>query len=73
VGEPYVGIDSEWRPALTMFDKSRPAILQLSGENEAFIVDLISLANSEELDLVLSAIFTHPDTVCIGFDISNDL
>lgn len=56
-----------------MFDKSRPAILQLSGKNEAYIVDLVGLANNQELDSALSAIFTHPGTVCIGFAIENDL
>jgi hypothetical protein len=41
-----VGMDSEWRPQMTKFDMMRPALLQLSDENDSFLIDLISLANS---------------------------
>jgi hypothetical protein len=27
IGKPYVGMDSEWRPTMTKFEKMRPAIL----------------------------------------------
>jgi hypothetical protein len=45
-----VGMDSEWRPQMTKFDVMRPALLQLSDEQNAFLIDLIALANSQLLD-----------------------
>lgn len=50
IGKPYVGMDSEWRPTMTKFEKMRPAILQLSDSNTAYLIDLVSLFNNEELD-----------------------
>jgi hypothetical protein len=47
---PYIGVDSEWRMTLSPLDKASPALLQLSSENEVFLVDLVSLKNSQELD-----------------------
>ena len=46
IGKPYVGMDSEWRPQMTKFDVMRPAILQLSDSNTAYLIDLVSLSNS---------------------------
>jgi hypothetical protein len=48
--EPFIGVDSEWRPSLAKFHKTNPAIFQISGANVAFIIDLISLKDSVELD-----------------------
>lgn len=50
VGREFVGMDSEWRPQMTKFDLMRPALLQLSDEQNAFLIDLVSLANSQVLD-----------------------
>ena len=43
----YIGIDTEWRSAKS------PAILQISNKNCAYLVDLIALGNSKELDNTL--------------------
>lgn len=45
-----IGIDSEWRPTLSKFSKTRPAIIQLSDGLKVFIIDMISLAESKILD-----------------------
>ena len=63
-------MDAEWRPN----DQScKPAILQLSDESQAFIIDFKSLQNSRPLDLALSSLFQQRHTVCIGFSFSGDL
>jgi hypothetical protein len=43
-------MDSEWRPTMTKFDLMRPALLQLSDSNTAYLIDLVSLANNQHLD-----------------------
>ena len=58
---------------MTKFDVMRPALLQLSDERNSFLIDLISLANSQVLDLVLTELFTHEKTVCIGFSFKSDM
>ncbi len=50
IGREFVGMDSEWRPQMTKFDVMRPALLQLSDEQNAFLIDLVALANSQVLD-----------------------
>ena len=59
IGAPMVGMDSEWRPVISPFDPMRPALLQLSSEKEAYLIDLISLAGNKELDKILTKVFTH--------------
>ena len=54
IGRPFVGVDAEWRcGAVNAFsangDKG-PAIIQLSSDQDACIVDLIGLANCPILD-----------------------
>ena len=68
-----VGMDSEWRPTLSKYDGTRPALFQLSDANTAYLIDLVALANSPVLDSVLTEIFTHPQTLCIGFSFKSDL
>lgn len=58
---------------MTKFDMMRPAILQLSDQNTAYLIDLISLVNNQELDQVLCEVFTNKDTVCVGFSFQSDL
>ena len=58
---------------MTKFDSMRPALLQLSDEHNAFLIDLISLANSPVLDQVLTELFTHDKTICIGFSFKSDM
>ena len=68
-----MGMDSEWRPTMTKFDLMRPALLQLSDSSTAYLIDLVSLANNQQLDQVLSEVFTNKDTICIGFSFKSDL
>ena len=73
IGKPIVGMDSEWRPTMTKFDSMRPALLQLSDETTAYLVDLVALAANPLLDNILTEIFTNPNTLCIGFSFKSDL
>ena len=57
IGKPVIGLDAEWRPNLTKFIKTRPAILQLSDANSAYLVDLIALAESQRLNEILTQVF----------------
>lgn len=41
--EPFIGVDSEWRPELSQYHKTRPSLFQISGANDAFLLDLVSL------------------------------
>ena len=73
LGKPFVGMDCEWRPTMTKLDLMRPALLQLSDQSNAFLIDLVALANSVVLDQMLCEIFTHKETVCIGFGFQSDM
>lgn len=65
-------MDSEWRPTMTKLDLMRPALLQLSDQTTAYLIDLVALANNTLLDQTLCEIFTHKETVCIGFGFQSD-
>lgn len=73
LSEPYIGVDSEWRPSLTKFHITAPALLQISGANVAFLVDLVSLKDSRELNSKLSEIFSNESSVIIGFSFGSDI
>jgi len=73
IGKPIIGMDSEWRPQMTRFDNMRPALLQLSDENTAYLIDLIRLSHNYTLDQTLIEIFTNPASLCIGFSFKSDL
>ena len=77
LGKRYIGVDAEWRAAIGFgsdaSSKGGPAIIQISSEKDAFIVDLIALANSQVLDTILCKVFNHPNTVIVGFSFHNDL
>ena len=73
IGKPIIGMDSEWRPTMTKFDNMRPALLQLSDENTAYLIDLVALAANHVLDEILTQIFTNPNSLCIGFSFKSDL
>lgn len=45
-----VGIDCEWRPAIVKFQKFKVSIIQIATEDRTYIVDLIALNDSEELN-----------------------
>ena len=70
--EEYIGIDSEWRPQLTQYLKTKPSLLQISGEKNAYLIDLVALQKSDVLDKKLSEIF-RSNSVIIGFGFSADI
>jgi len=72
IGVPMIGMDSEWRPTVKPFAEQRLAIFQLSSETDAYIIDLISLANNPILDAKLTEIFTDDRSLCIGFAFGSD-
>lgn len=51
--QPVIGLDCEWRPNLTKFIKTDPAILQISDATTAYIIDLLALKGSEKLAHIL--------------------
>jgi hypothetical protein len=56
--DKYIGVDSEWRPAVAKFHKTNPALFQISGSKQAFLLDFYTLGQSEELDQKLSQLFS---------------
>ena len=58
---------------MTKFDAMRPALLQISDEENAFLVDMVALAGSKVLDEVLTEIFNADNSVLIGFSFKSDL
>lgn len=71
--EKYIGVDSEWRPALTKFHKTSPALFQISGKKVAFLIDFVSLKDSVELDIKLQQVFTFKESVIVGFSFGSDV
>jgi hypothetical protein len=41
--DELIGVDSEWRPQLTQMHKTKPSLFQISGAQNAFLIDLVSL------------------------------
>lgn len=69
IGSDLIGMDAEWNPKNR---SERPAILQLSNQSTACIIDFTALANNRHLDDVLTQVFTDSRTICIGFAFSGD-
>jgi hypothetical protein len=73
-GQKFIGVDAEWRPQVHKWQKQNgPAILQIAGKGEAFIIDILKLSKSQKLDKVLKEIFTHKDSIIVGFGFTSDL
>ena len=67
-------MDSEWRPSVTKWHEVLgPAIFQISGSSDTFIIDILALKNSINLDNMLSSIFQNPKTIVVGFGFSSDI
>jgi len=74
IGQKYIGVDSEWRPQMHRWQETKgPAILQIAGKHDAFMIDMIGLAKNRQLDQVLSKIFSNKDTLVMGFGFASDL
>lgn len=71
--EELIGVDSEWRPQLTQYHKTAPSLFQISGSQNAFLIDLVSLRKSQALDQMLSQIFSNRNSTIIGFGFAADI
>lgn len=47
--------------------------MQIAGENEVFIIDMIALRQSKALDQMLTKVFSNEHSVIIGCGLSADL
>lgn len=73
-GQRFIGVDAEWRPQVHRWQKENgPAILQLGGKNEAFLIDIIKLSKNKALDQKLTQLFTQKSTTVVGFGFQSDL
>ncbi len=45
--EPFIGIDSEWRPSLVKFHSTKPALFQIGGEKNVFLIDFFTLGHCQ--------------------------
>jgi len=59
IGKEFVGVDCEWRAFHGDGTNSigAVAIIQISSDSDAFVIDLIALAESKVLDAVMCHIF----------------
>ena len=74
IDQKYVGVDAEWRPQMHRWQEAKgPALLQVAGQNEAFIIDVIGLSKNKKLDDLLCKIFSNPKTYIIGAGFSSDV
>ena len=75
VGQKYIGVDAEWRPDRPSWGimASGPAIIQIGGITETFIVDITNLKHSRKADLMLTSIFSCPETIICGFAFHGDI
>jgi hypothetical protein len=71
--EEYIGVDSEWRPHITSVGEQTPSILQLSGANNAYLIDLKSLGHNPELDKHLCKVFQNTSSTILGFGFQADV
>ena len=70
--DKFIGVDSEWRPGLATYYKTKPSLFQISGANDAFCIDFVSLQKSDVLNKMMTEIFSSPDITIIGFDFGGD-
>ena len=73
IGSEMIGMDSEWRPAISPYDSQRPGLLQLGSDKAAYLIDLVAFSDHKGLDEILTQVFTHENTLCIGFSFRSDL
>ena len=65
-------MDSEWRPGLTEYYKTKPALFQISGAKDAFCIDILALQKSPVLNKMMTEIFSNREATIIGFDFGSD-
>ena len=72
--EAFIGVDTEWKPYFgPQNTKTEVAIMQLSTNNCVFVIDMIALKNSKNLDDYLYDLFSQRQTTIVGFGFENDL
>jgi len=75
IGKEFVGVDCEWRAFHGDGTNSigAVAIIQISSDSDAFVIDLIALAESKVLDAVMCHIFLTSTVVGFSFDSDLDM
>lgn len=75
IGKDFVGVDCEWRAFTGEGTNSTGAIaiIQISSDTDAFLIDLIALAGSKVLDGVLCHVFLTSTVVGFSFDSDLDM
>jgi hypothetical protein len=73
LNEPYIGVDSEWRPSLAKFHNTKPALFQIGGAGVVFLIDFFTLQEHQGLDAKLTQIFSNPHSVIVGFAFNSDV
>lgn len=68
-----VALDSEWRTPLGKFQHTKSAILQIATPSAVFIIDLIALHQSTELDSKLFQVFGSSQIMKLGIGFDGDL
>ncbi|KAL4474433.1 hypothetical protein ABPG72_007832 [Tetrahymena utriculariae] len=70
-----IGLDGEFRPAVTKLDNNSQslALLQLATKNYCFLFDPTALKNEKEYELLQQNIFQNPNILKIGHTISGDI
>lgn len=72
---PVLGIDAEWRPAVSEVPRSPPSLLQVASSTDVCLLDLLSLASNEDgapaLKACLGRVLSH--ALVLGFDVGEDL
>ena len=68
-----VSLDSEWKLELGKFKTSKISILQIGKPDVVYIIDLIALHTSPELDSKLFQLFSNPKIMKIGVGFDYDM
>ena len=67
-----LGFDCEWRPALIKFTQYPVSIFQIATRTDVYILDLIALNGSKELNTLLSTVFLDSNIVKVGLSFAED-
>ena len=68
-----LGIDCEWKPAITKYHHKGASLLQIGDKEDIFLIDLVSLSKSLTLFSILKQVLEDPDIEIIGMDFANDI
>ena len=68
-----VSLDSEWKIGLGKSNSHKTSILQIALPSQVYIIDLLALNKSIELDDLLFKLFTSQNILKLGINFENDL